>query len=374
MIGRLLVTQLVNRIPLPLRVWLGVPKRRNPKGIANFVRGYATLYQTEKKAEWKGKAVLLADWLLRHESHELNAYQGPGRAWGYHFPWQSPGFFAPRYSPNCIVSAFVGDAMLSVFEITGKRKYLDAAFGVRDFILKGLPTLLENGEEKCIGYVPVGLRWRVININSVAAGFLARLAVRTADKELARTAGKMIHWVCERRNSDYTWDYTSPKEQSGIGPDNYHTGGILDGIYDYMTYTGDDRFAGIYAKALATYEKQFFTDEGAPKWRATRPFPHDIHGSAQGVMTFARASSLHPKYSEVGKRISAWAFQNLWDAKAGRFFYQKNELFTWKIDLMRWSNSWMFRALAEQQASSSLSQEAFQGKVDLATEISPGLQ
>lgn len=345
--ARLVVTQLVNRIPLPLRQWLGVPKRRNPKGVANFVRGYASLYQLEKRAGWREQAVLLADWLLRQEGHELNAYKGPGRAWGYHFPWQSPGFYAPRYSPNCIVSAFVGEAMLSVFEITGKRKYLDAAFGVRDFMLRGLPTLLENDRERCVGYVPEGLRWRVININAVAAGFLSRLGVRSADRELIHTAGKMVRWVVDRRNLDFTWDYTSPKEQSGIGPDNYHTGGILDGIYDYMTFSGDTTYAGIYLKALEAYETHFFTAEGAPKWRMHRAFPMDVHGSAQGVMTFSRAATLNPKYAATADRIARWAIDNLYDREAGRFFYQKRRFFTWKIDLMRWNNSWMFRALAE---------------------------
>lgn len=347
MLTRLLATQVVNRIPLPLRQWLGVPRKRNPKGIANFVKGYVARYATTKNPRDKEKAIVLADWLLRNESRELGAYSGPGKAWGYHFPWQSPGFFAPRHSPNCIVTTFVGEAMLSVFEITGKRKYLDAAFGVRDFLLKGLPTLLENDREKCIGYVPVGLRWRVININAVAGGFLSRLAVRTADRELQHTAGKMIQWVVERRNANDTWDYTSPKEQSGIGPDNYHTGGILDGLHDYMVYSGDTRFAAVYSRALDAYQKHFFEKDGAPRWRMDKSYPRDVHGSAQGILTFARAGRLSEKYRAVVATIAHWALANLFSPDEGRFYYQQRRSFTWKIDLMRWNNSWMFRALAE---------------------------
>lgn len=341
------MVQLVNRLPLPLRQWFGVPKRRNPKAIANFVRSYSALYKADRSAKWREKAVILADWLLRNESRELNAYQGVGRGWGYHFPWQSRGFYAARHTPNALVSANVGEAMLSVFEITGKRKYLDAAFGIRDYLLRALPTLLENDREKCIGYTTSGLRWRVIPVNAVVAGYLARLAVRTADRELAATSQKMITWVCDRINEDHTWDLTSPREQSGIGPDNHHTGRILDGIHDYMTYTGDASLVDVYSKALDTYEKSFFTAEGAPKWKRDRVYPADIQAAAQGIITFTKAAQLDPKYAAVAEKISRWTFQNLHDEKSGRFYYQKRSFFIWKLDLMRWNNSWMMRALSE---------------------------
>lgn len=350
---RLLATQLVNRIPLPLRKWSGVIPRRNPKGVANFILGYVDAYRITGKSEYLHKVIELSDWLLRNESHEINSYQGVGKAWGYHFPWQSPGFFAPRHAPNCIVTTFVGEALLSAFEITGKRKYLDAAFGVRDFLLKGLPTLLSNDHELCIGYVANGLRWRVININSVAAGFLARLAVRTVDRDLMLKTRRMIQWICNRRNTDFTWDYTSPKEQSGIGPDNYHTGGILDGIFDYMTMTGDEQFSDVYLSGLKAYQRHFFTDEGAPKWRMDRVYPQDIHGAAQGIITFSKAGTIDPKYLEVAARIQDWALKNLWDEKQNRFYYQKYKFFTWKIDLMRWNNSWMFRAMIKYESTIS---------------------
>lgn len=346
-ISRLLVTQAVNRLPLPLRSVFGVRKVRNPKGVACFIKGYCRRVELTGSAEARDKAIALADWLLENDSATLGAFRGHGLAWGYPFPWQSPGFFAPRHSPNCIVSVFVGEAMLGVYRLTRDVKYLEAARGVGRFVLEDLPVLEETPYTKCIGYVPSGVRWCVVNINAVSAGFLSNLYRETGDKNLLDSARKMIQWVLSVKAPDHSWNYTHPKSQSGIGPDNYHTGGILDGIWDFIQVSCEDRWKRDYFQALEYYLANFFHEDGAPKWRANRSYPFDVHGSAQGAITFAKAALWDPKYAPVAERIVKWAVTHLWDERTGRFFYQKHRFFTWKVDLMRWNNSWMFWAMSE---------------------------
>src|SRR5437879_1132747 len=89
-LSRLLVSQAVNRIPLPLRSLFHVRKLRNPKGIANFIRGYCALQDGEPGPENLRLIRELADWLIVHHSASYATYDGPGLAWGYAFPWQSP--------------------------------------------------------------------------------------------------------------------------------------------------------------------------------------------------------------------------------------------------------------------------------------------
>lgn len=346
-ISRLLVTQAVNRIPLPLRAIFGVRKARNPKGIANFVKGYATLYAVSGEGEYLAKATELADWLLGHHSAKYGRGPRHGIGWGYHFPWQSPGFFAPRHAPNCIVTLFCAEALLQMYSLTKDARYRDAALGAKEYIQKELPILEETEAGKCIGYVADGPKWKVININAVAAGFLSKCAAAGLDADALVDARKMITWVLAVRTPENTWNYTEPKSQSGIGPDNYHTGGILDGILDYLLVSGDREFENAYAAALEVYRSRFFTEEGAPRWRLHKEFPQDIHGAAQGILTFSRASKLDPRYLADADRIAAWAMKHMQDEKTGTFYYQRFRWFTWKQDLMRWNNSWMFWALAE---------------------------
>ncbi|MCB0417721.1 MAG: hypothetical protein KDD39_08730 [Bdellovibrionales bacterium] len=348
-LGRLLVTQLVNRVPLPLRRWLGVRKSRNPKGIANFIKGYCLSNSSAPSPQALAQVTTLSDWLLANTSKAHGAYQGKGTAWGYNFPWQSPGFFAPRHYPNCIVTIFCGDALLNAYLQTRQPRYLEAALGAADFITQALPVLDSTERHLCIGYVTAPLRWRVININAVSAGFLAKLGVHANRPELIGQAKRMVAWVIDARNPDYSWNYTSPKNQSGIGPDNYHTGGILDGIADYMLASRDFTVQETYERGLSYYADKFFTAEHAPKWRAHRDYPQDIHGAAQGILTFCKAETIRPGNLSFARNILEWTLTNL-AGPEGNFYYQKHKLFTWKLELMRWSNSWMFWAMNTYQA------------------------
>ena len=239
--------------------------------------------------------------------------------------------------------------MLAAYREIGDPRYLAASEGAKNFLLQELPVLEETPDVKCIGYVSRGLKWKVININAVVAGFLAKLAKEKNDNLLMADAKKLIEWVLRSRTPKNTWNYTTPKNQSGIGPDNYHTGGILDGIYDYMSNSGDESAKEIYFLALQAYQENFFGSDGAPFWRIGKRFPQDVHGAAQGILTFARAGNLDPRYLVQSSKIADWAHRELQD-RDGYFYYQKRRFFTWKIDLMRWNNSWMFWALADYQS------------------------
>ncbi|MBI4405589.1 MAG: hypothetical protein HY537_15615 [Deltaproteobacteria bacterium] len=353
---RLLAVQVINRVPLPLRSWVGIRPARNPKGIANFLRAYCKMHEVGISNLPKIRS--LASWLLDNHSQLRSSFRGNGLGWGYHFPWQSPGFYAPRYFPNCIVTTFCGESLLDAYGITGDEQYLKGAVGAKRFIMEDLPVLFEAPEKRCIGYVTGGLRWCVININSVAAGFIAKLAKQTGSQSDMEAAKKMIRWTLGAQQADGSWNYTHPKSQSGIGPDNYHTGGILDGIFDTMMASGDFSFKENYKRSLEFYKTNFFEADGAPKWRMNRSYPMDIHGAAQGIITFAKASALFPDCLSMSQRIATWAMQHMQDPDEGFFYYQKYKRFTWKINLMRWNNSWMMLALSELQAAQAASETA----------------
>ncbi len=345
-ISRLIATQMVNRIP-GLRTLFLVKKGRNPKGVANFIRAYSKMDGS------RAKVVELANWLLEHDSRSYGKYSGPGRAWGYHFPWQSPGFFQPAHAPNCIVTVFCAESLLDAYAVTQESRYREAAFSATSYLLEYLPVIASDTERLCLGYVRDGLSWRVVNINAVVAGFLTRLHRFSGEEKYLELSQRLIRWVLDARDPEtQLWNYTDPKKQSGIGPDNYHVGGILEGIGEWLAETHDSRRGQIekeYLQALQIYGREFFTKDGAPRWRLDRNYPMDIHGSAQGILTFVQASRRYPEYLDLARKIADWAIEKMQDQRTGRFYYQRYPFFTWKVDLMRWNNSWMMRALAELQ-------------------------
>jgi rhamnogalacturonyl hydrolase YesR len=131
-----------------------------------------------------------------------------------------------------------------------------------------------------------------------------------------------------------------------ITHDNYHTGGILDGLLESLEETGDDRYMEVYWNGLDYYKKNLFEPDGAPRWMNNKKYPFDIHGSAQGIITFKKAAIHDPKFLSQAERIAVWAIRNLYRRKTRDFAYRKGRLLKWNYCLMRWCNAWMARALA----------------------------
>ncbi len=341
---RLFAVQVLNRVPLDLRTLTGVVKSRNPKGIGNFLRALGRLQEFEPDNLGRKRVEALANWLLENHSNRDGAYRGT--CWGYNFAWQTPGFYAPRFYPNAIVTVFCAEGLLSAYRALGKGEYLDRAVDAARYLLGDLPVLEEDGDRKCLGYVTGPLNMKVININSVVGGFLARLAAHTGESSYLEESRKLINWTVGCKTGDNAWHYTHPPTVYVRNYDNYHTGGILDGILDYMEASGDRSHLDTYLRGLEFYRDELFEASGAPKWRNTRSFPHDIHGSAQGILTFAKAARTAPAFLDTAMRTAFWAIDHLQSPEGG-FYYQKHRRFTWKLELMRWNNSWMAWALAE---------------------------
>ncbi len=339
---RLMYTQTVKQCPANIRPLLGVRKSRNPKGIALFTRAYLFLYEATGNQQYLNEAESLLQWLLDNPSlkqHNL--------CWGYNFTWQSTLFLQNMFEPNVNVTVFVGEALIHAYRVTKEEKYLEWARSVARFILNDIPVLLEDENELAIAYVLRKVDAVVLNNNALAGAFLIKLWKETGDEELRTTATKLITYTVNRRTEYYAWYYTHPKSKSSITHDNYHTGGILDALIEFFEETGDETFMEVYRKGLEYYRKHLFEPDGAPRWMNDRRYPYDIHGAAQGIITFAKAGRLENIYPEQAGKIAGWTHANLFRPETDDYAYRNGRFMKWNYSLMRWCNAWMTRALGE---------------------------
>ncbi len=339
---RLLLTQIVMRSPVNLRSLLLVKTSRNPKGIALFARAYLLLYQTTGHERYKALAEEMLTWLTQHHANGKNEFSG--HCWGYNFAWQSPLFYAPAYFPNITVTAFAGEAFLVGYSILKAPQYLDIACSAADYIVQDLPVLYETGTQKCLGYVTAPVTEKVINVNSMAAAFLAKVYSATQDTRYKDQAIKLVNFVVDNAIDDNRWTYTTNSDRSFI--DNYHTGGILDALLETMEHLDYWAWQATLEHAVEYYQHALFTQVGAPKYRHNREFPYDIHGAAQGIITFAKMSRRNSKHLAFAERVFDWTLHNLYSGQ-GYFFYQRTRWHTKKFTLMRWCNAWMLYAMGE---------------------------
>jgi hypothetical protein len=337
-VTRLLAVQAVMRSPVNVRPILMTPRTFNPKGLALFMRGLLDRYALDGNEQHLVRVRALASQL---DAMAVVTPSG-GRAWGYQYPWQDLGFFAPRGTPNAVVTAFVCEAFLSAHRQLKEPEWLSRVEAAIPFFLGDLQRLKDEPEELCVSYMPLPMNMRVMDVSILVASVLAQFARQANQPQWFEPAKRLACYVVRRQTDYHAWFYTDPPGDSPIRHDNYHTGFILDALSDYMDATGEREWQSQYDTGLTFYAKHLFEPNGAPRWMSDRSYPYDIHGAAQGILTFSRHMKTH---GHLAQRIVDWALAQMYNPE-GRFYHQRTRWYTKKFTQLRWCNAWMVRALA----------------------------
>ena len=335
---RIIAVQTVMRSPVNLRPLLLTPRTFNPKGLALFMRGLLDLHAVDRQQHHLTRCHFL---LAQLDAMAVTTTSG-GRAWGYQYPWQDLGFFAPRGTPNAVVTSFVCEALLAMHRQTGNAELLSRVKETIPFFLNDLIRLKDEPDELCLSYMPLPMTMRVMDVSILIASVLAQFARQADQPQWLETARRLTCYVVRRQTDYHAWYYTDPPQDSPIRHDNYHTGFILDALDTYMRAADDFQWRSSYDAGLNFYANQLFESNGAPRWMSDRSFPHDIHGAAQGILTFSRHLDAH---GDLARRIANWAIDEMYAAE-GRFYHQQTRWYTKKFTQLRWCNAWMVRALA----------------------------
>lgn len=339
---RLGAIQVVTRSPVDIRPLVGVRKARNCKGLSLFARALLARHRMTGSADDAREARELLDWLIDHPATGFD-----GLCWGYPYPWQDVGFFAPRDFPNRVVTSFVGQALLDGFQTLQDSRYLDAAGLAVRFLLQAPKTLYTDDERWCLSYVPdPAIDWIVMDVSALVGSLAARLGAVLGDGELVSQGGRLVRYVVSKQTDYGAWFYAEPPSASHITHDNYHTGFILDSILQYGLATGSDEFQSAYRRGIDFYASALFEPDGAARFMNDRLYPIDIHGCAQGIITFSLQQRHLGAGAQVASRVLGWTLDNMWDPASGWFYYQQRRWIRTRIRELRWCQGWMCLALA----------------------------
>lgn len=347
-ICRLVWIQLFKRSPFNLRPLLMVPKQHNAKGIGLFLQGYCTLWNAVKAyprleaklgtaAELEAHINRLGELLLSLKAPEVS-----GAAWGYNFPWQCRReFLFPAGEPTVVATNFCAWALLDAAEITGRDDFRRTALSAADFVLNDLRRT-PHKDGIIISYSKMPGNDTIYNASLLGSRLLARCWKLTGRQEYLDLAAASVRACCADQHPDGSWAYGVKPVTSWI--DSFHTGYNLDGLIAYQEITGDKSFAPNIERGLKFYLENFFLPDGSPKYYHDRQYPIDIHCPGQLVMTLARLHRYAESRDTVHRTLS-WTFTNMLSPK-GFFYYQLKKGLSSKISYMRWSNAFMFCALA----------------------------
>lgn len=331
---RLLLTQVLKRSPVNFRGLLLIPKTQNPKALALFLQG---LLKLDRVGQLQDKSLIE---LMAQRLMDLRSPGTPFCGWGYSFPWQTRTIVVPRGAPNIVCTIFVTNALLDLYEARGEQKYLAMAASAAEYIT----TLCwEDGEGASFAYPLVTSRFRIHNANFLGAALLARVTKLSGEQKYLTLALKVARWSASKQRPDGSWPYGELPTQQWI--DNFHTGYNLSGLRMLGEFAGTSEFESAVRHGFKFYREHFFLEDGSPRYFHVKTYPIDVHCVAQSIITLLEFKQLDSDNLRLARSVFDWAMSHLRDRR-GFFYYRVLPFFKIRTSYMRWSQAWMFLALA----------------------------
>ncbi len=335
---RLVWLQLHKRLPINLRPLVGVPKERNPKGVALVILGLIEEYQNTRATHYLTEAIQLGDWLLKKT---CDRKQWQHHCWGYNFPWQARAFYVPAGKPNMITTCYVARALFGLADVSGNHQYQDAAIDAGRFIGS---LFMQQNERAHFVYIP-GETAFIHNASLWGAAVASQAAVLADDKALLDKARRAVEQSVKEQASDGSWVYGERSHHRFI--DGFHTGYNLEAIWWYQQHTGEQQFDKVLRKGLAYYKANFFLKDGTPKYYNNAVYPVDMHSVAQSVFTLMRVGGTEEDRQLV-KKVLDWSIKHMFMLRKNAFRYQKTSKTVNNVCYLRWTQAWMYYALSYQ--------------------------
>lgn len=329
--------QLHKRLAINLRPLCGVPKKRNPKGIALFILGLLQDYQATNEKIYLDEAIKLADWLLTQQSDKALWQHS---CWGYHFDWNARAFYVPKGKPNVITTIYVAQALYALSEVTSDKKYSDPALDSAHFIVKTLYK--ENESRQFFGYIP-GETAFVHNASLWGAAWVAKVATLTGNEQYKQLALNAARQSIKEQGSDGSWVYGARHHHQFI--DGFHTGYNLEALRLLSDVLQTNEFEKSIKLGLQYYKKHLFEEDGTAKYYNNNRYPLDMHSVSQAVFTLLKVGKTSDDFVLAEKIINR-SVETLYLPKKQRFIYQKNKYFTNKVDYVRWTQAWVYYSFA----------------------------
>ena len=336
-VARTLWIQTLKRSPVNFRRLCGISPEDNPKALALFLLGLAHCGDRGNRVSWLGQIRELADRLV-----DLREPGDAPGGWGYPFPWQSRAFLAPRGASNIVVTTFSGLALLTAHQCAGENRWLEAVRGACRFVADKLVASDEDGQP-FFSYVE-GDRSQIYNATLLGARLLVEAGTQLIEPDWVDLGLRAARVVANAQGRDGSWTYGPRLRHRWV--DSFHTGYNLMALEAISQRLGTKEFDGAIAQGYDFYRARFFTEDFAPRYYSTQTYPIDVHSAAVAILTFLSMNRFDALAHRWAAGVAEWTIRTMRDPTQGYFYFQKHRLYTNRIPYMRWSQAWMYVALA----------------------------
>ena len=322
--------QFGKRFPINLRSLIGIKKGTNPVTLGLCIQAYSNLYKLERDDLYLKKIDHLISYLTKFIPEGY-----PGACWGYDFEWETRYVKLPSFTPTVVATGIITNALFICYEITGNEEAKNLIINSSEFVLNSLNRIEQNGI-LCFSYSPFDTE-KVLNANMMAMRILIQTYALTSNEKILCLLEKAIKYVINNQNSNGSWGY-SEKINGRI--DSYHTGYVLDCLYDYIKFSNDKRYKPNLNLGINYFIENLIEHKSVPKFYSNKKLPLDCTSAAQIILTLTRFG-----FVEIAQNVAQYMIKKM-QHRNGYFYFRKFKTYTIKTSYMRWSNAWMFAALS----------------------------
>lgn len=325
--------QVFRRIPFNIRPLLGIRKGYNPVTLGLCVQAYS--YLASVYSDVRSTCIERINFLIE----ELERLQSPGyhgACWGYDFDWQARYASLPAFTPTVVATGIITNGMYEAYRLLSVKKAFELCCSAAEFVRYDLNRSFE-GEAFCFSYSPRDNQ-RVFNASMKGVRLLAQAYALSKNEQLLLETRGAVQFIIKHQRKNGSWAYAHGDARTWS--DGYHTAYVLDCLQSYQELTNDGTITSCLDSGFRYYKTHFFEDGFIPKYYDTALYPLDATCIAQAILTFSRFDEM-----ALAERICLWMRENFLDPR-GFVYYQKHRLYTHRTSYMRWSNAWMFCALA----------------------------
>lgn len=337
--------------PKVSRKMLNIKPAINAKGMGLMLSGYSNLYISSNDKNYLLSAKKYAKWLINNQSKGF-----AGISWGYPFDWLSP-LLIPKNTPSAVVTSIVGDGFYSLYKATGDIDYLEICNQISIFFTTSLNETLicEDRQLRCYSYTPID-DYKVHNANLFVGEFLIRIGKEIDNKEFIQKGIECGNFAISEQHADgyipyWALEQTQKYSHNRIHTDHYHSGFEIRMLYSIYKLLGDDRFHRSYRKYFDWYNENMYEHGYIPKYTIQSKYPINVHTCAEAILCQAALLNDHKENKDKLSRLIPWVLSEM-EFKQGAYIHTISKTFFGvkirsKLEMMRWGQAWMFRALSE---------------------------
>src|SRR6266404_7513147 len=265
--------------PLPIRPLVGGRKLESAKTRGFVARGYLYYYLYSNNETWLREAEESTAWLLHN-----HAAGYAGISWGNEFDFASRGGFLRKGLPTIVWTSHIAQTFELAYISTGTKRYLRAVLQAGEFIANALERH-QDRRGVCFAYAP-GVLTLVHNSNLLGAATLLRCWKQTHNDSYFALANSAYRWTISHMNPDGSWYYGVGNTYRWI--DNFHTAYNLECLLAGYEIGGEVVVPfKIVAQSYEFWVRNFFLEDGTPRYYHDKTYPLDIQCASQAIETLS---------------------------------------------------------------------------------------